>query len=299
MSDRGRSPEEIEAAIDRRQGELAEDLEDLEYRLSRRGVKDQAKERVSTAREEVTDRASELREQAYQQVQNVRSEASQKMDSWSRELTSTAKRKPVTTGLLASAVMAGLGALIATSGRRSSRPAPKTRRAAMVAWLNDAYANERAIVPVLRNHIRDAHSQPIARERLEQHLAATERHAEQVKGCIERLGGKVSSAKGAAGNLLGNVQAVSTEPAKDELVKNALADYATEQFEIASYRALISGAEEMGDVQTATTCREILADEEAMARWWEGQIPLLTRQHLSSLAEEPVAAAKRRSAIAG
>lgn len=299
MSDRGRSPEEIEDAIEHRQDELAEDLEQLEYRLSRRGMKDQAKERAARTRHELTERASELQGQAAERVRTVSSEARQRVNSWRREASQTADRNPWGVALVGSVLAVGIGALIAQMTKtRRSRPDRHTKRGAMIAWLNDAHANERAVLPIIRNHIRDARAEPAIRQRLEQHLADTERHAQLMKGCIERLGGKVSSAKGAAGGILGAVQAVSTEGARDELVKNALADYTMEEFEIASYRALIAGAEELGDAQTARVCREILDDEEYMAKWWESQIPLLTRRQLAALRDEQTAEAQHRVTFA-
>ncbi len=56
----------------------------------------------------------------------------------------------------------------------------------------------------------------------QQHLEKTRRHAEQVKGCIERLDGNVSTVKSVLGTLVGTVQAPMTGLASDEIVKNAL-----------------------------------------------------------------------------
>ena len=52
----------------------------------------------------------------------------------------------------------------------------------LVAWLNDAYAMEQALVPVLENHAKDAKDDPTARARIELHAEQTRRHAELVKG---------------------------------------------------------------------------------------------------------------------
>lgn len=83
---------------------------------------------------------------------------------------------------------------------------------------------------------------------------------------------------------MGTVQAVSTGMAKDELVKNALADHAAEQLEVASYRALIAGAQQLGDQQTARVREEILREDEAMALWVGQQLPLVVQETLQQAA---------------
>jgi ferritin-like metal-binding protein YciE len=67
------------------------------------------------------------------------------------------------------------------------------------------------------------------------------------------------------------VQVLMAGMAKDNLVKAALKDYATEHMEIASYRSLIIAANEAGQTAIAEACQGILQDEEAMAGWVEEQ----------------------------
>jgi len=74
-------------------------------------------------------------------------------------------------------------------------------------------------------------------------------------------------------NLVGVMQGLSTGMAEDELVKNGIADYAAENFEIASYQALITAAHDLGDGQTANVCQQILADEQDMATWLAQHLP--------------------------
>jgi ferritin-like metal-binding protein YciE len=71
----------------------------------------------------------------------------------------------------------------------------------------------------------------------------------------------------------------------DEVVKAALASYAFEAMEIASYSILRSAAEDLGDVETARVCDQILREEEAMADWLKNNIPDITRQFLAQEAK--------------
>ena len=150
----------------------------------------------------------------------------------------------------------------------------------LIGWLNDAYAMEQAQIPVLENHAKDARAYPHIQQRDEQHLEETRRHAEMVRGCLERLGEKPSRTKSMLGTVFGNVQSVMTGAAEDEIVKNCLMDFAAENLEIASYSALITAARELGETEIASTCERILDDERQMAHFIEDNLPNAVRDTL-------------------
>lgn len=152
----------------------------------------------------------------------------------------------------------------------------------IAAWLSDAHAMEQSLTSVLQQHIKDARDLPELRERIELHLEETRRHAERVRSCLEQLGSSPSTMKSAAGGFMGMLQGMSTSLFRDEIVKNAIGDYAMEHFEMACYSALASAAEDAGLTDIAQTCREIFGEEAEMADWLEEQIPELTRMHLHS-----------------
>jgi ferritin-like metal-binding protein YciE len=147
----------------------------------------------------------------------------------------------------------------------------------LTAWLNSAHSMELSMAKVLENHANDAKDFPEMRSRIQQHVEETRRHADVIVECLNVLGEKPSMTKSLMGDVMGRVQGMSTGMFNDELVKNALADYASEHFEIACYRSLISAAEALGQQQIAELCEEILEDEEEMAQWLEEQIPDVTR----------------------
>lgn len=126
---------------------------------------------------------------------------------------------------------------------------------------------ETGLVEVLEHQVKDAQDYPQVQARLQQHLEQTRRHADLVQGCVEQLGGDTSSLKSGMAGIMGKFQALSTGSAQDEMVKNALNDYAAESFEVASYTALIGAANELGEATIATTCRQILQEDIAMRDW--------------------------------
>ena len=157
-----------------------------------------------------------------------------------------------------------------------------SKQDALLAWLKDAHALELNAVQTYQNHSKDAGEKGYAelQRRLEQHLEESRSHAEQVEACIKRLGGSTSTAKDALGAVSGFFQARGSGLAADEVVKNALGDYAAESFEIASYRSLVAAARALGDEQTANVCETILQEEERMADFLREQIPVVTRGYL-------------------
>jgi ferritin-like metal-binding protein YciE len=151
----------------------------------------------------------------------------------------------------------------------------------LIAWLNDAYAMEQALVPVLENHAKDANDNPAVRARIELHAEQTRRHGELVKGCLEHVGSSPSSVKSTLGYLFGAAQSVSTGIFSDEAVKNGLLDYATEHFEVACYRALSEAARGLNEQHVVNVCEEIMRDEQEMAEWLSTQLPKTVRDAMA------------------
>jgi len=152
------------------------------------------------------------------------------------------------------------------------------RKELLISWLNDAHGMENSLIKILEHQVKDARDHPPVQARLEQHLEQTKRHAQMTKECVEALGGHTSALKTGLATLFGQIQAPSTGAAKDEMVKNALTDYAAENFEIASYTALIRAAQDLNETHIATVCQQILQDEQAMADWIKQNLPSLVQQ---------------------
>lgn len=149
-----------------------------------------------------------------------------------------------------------------------------------LAWLNDAYSTEQALIKVLENHVKDALGHPAMRAKIAQHLEQTRQHAELVKGCIERNGGSTSGVKAGLATVMGAMQGISTGAAKDELVKDGIMDFAAENFEIASYKGIIAAAQFFGDQETARVAQQILAQEQDMATFLEQHLPQAIQETL-------------------
>jgi ferritin-like metal-binding protein YciE len=159
-----------------------------------------------------------------------------------------------------------------------------SQRNTLIAWLNDAHAMETELQPILRNHARDASTNAVMRDRIDRHVHETQQQAERVRQCLAILGTTPSVLKSGSAAVAGVMMSVTTGMFTDELVKNALMDYATEHFEIAAYNALITAAEALGEPEVARLCRQNLQEEEDMAHFLSSHLPGTVRETLLTAA---------------
>ena len=160
--------------------------------------------------------------------------------------------------------------------------ATQTHNKFLIGWLNDAYAMEQGIVEALEAQVKAAEDHPAVQSGIQRHLEATKGHAETVGKILEDLGESPSKVKSGMAEVGAKVQGMAMGAAEDKLVKAALNDYSTEHMEIASYRALIEAARQLGHPEIVEACESILQDELAMAAWLEENTPMLVREAVAT-----------------
>ena len=184
-----------------------------------------------------------------------------------------------------------------------------TRDAKLVQYLNEAYGKEKELELALEAHIALTTRTPYKKKQRE-HLRETKAHGRELAKRIRRLGGQAGPLPQAAPDALGGAaekaQAVASKglaAAKgplhavrgtgenEKMLKNAKTEYFNEHEEIATYTAIETFAEAVGDAETAKLARTIRRDEERMARFLERQISTLAR----AVAAEEVPARERRN----
>jgi ferritin-like metal-binding protein YciE len=180
----------------------------------------------------------------------------------------------------------------------------------LVQYLNEAYGKEKELETALTAHIAMTTRAPY-RKRLKEHLTETKRHARELERRIKRLGGTAELAPvpgpdavvkgaGAVVALGSRAKAAAEGPLhmirgtgeQEKMLKNAKTEYANEHEEIATYSAIVTLAESVGDRETATLARAIRREEESMARFLERLIPGLTK----AVIQEEIPLAERRTA---
>ena len=171
--------------------------------------------------------------------------------------------------------------------------------AKLVQYLNEAYSKEKELETALEAHIALA-TRATYKKRLQQHLQETKRHGREVERRIKQLGGNgtaeiATAVQSAAAKAIalaqGPLHAVRGTGEAERQLKNAKTEYANEAEEIATYTAIETLAESVGDRETAQLARGIRRDEERMANFLERLIPQLTR----AVAQAEIPASQRRS----
>ncbi len=154
----------------------------------------------------------------------------------------------------------------------------------LVQYLNEAYGKEKELETALTAHIGMT-TRPPYKKRLKQHLKETKGHAREVERRIKKLGGDVASTTAGAQSVASRAVAAAKGPLhmvrgtgeEEKLLKNAKSEYSEEAEEIATYTAIETVAESVGDRETAKLARSIRRDEERMAKYLENLIPQLSK----------------------
>jgi ferritin-like metal-binding protein YciE len=160
-------------------------------------------------------------------------------------------------------------------------------RKILLTWLNNAYSMELSIVETLEKHAEAlAGELPEMREKLMDHIQLTKDQAERVKDEIERLGGEVSGVKATLAKIFGDMSGLLSEAPRDRIVKNAIAEHATEHFEMASYLAIAKVADICGEEETAEMAREIAMEERTTGEELERKLGMIIEHFMAERTEE-------------
>jgi ferritin-like metal-binding protein YciE len=171
------------------------------------------------------------------------------------------------------------------------------RDAKLVQYLNEALAKEKELETALTMHIGMTTRAPY-KKRLQEHLRETKGHARGLERRIKQLGGTgavattvTTVASRALAAAKGPLHTIRGGGEQEKMLKNAKTEYSEEHEEIATYTAIETLAEAVGDSETAKLARGIRREEERMARFLERLIPTLTR----AVTQEEIPAAERRT----
>lgn len=168
----------------------------------------------------------------------------------------------------------------------------KTMNEYLDQWLRDAHAMEEQAETMLSAQASRIENYPELKAKLEQHLHETQSQRDRLAACLERRGTSSSGAKDVAGKFTAMMQGLGGSVMGDEVAKGSMAGYTFEHFEISAYRQLVAAAELCGDHETQRVAEEILREEQAMADWLYGQLPLVSRTFLERIGTD-TAGAKR------
>jgi ferritin-like metal-binding protein YciE len=169
----------------------------------------------------------------------------------------------------------------------------------LVQYLNEAYGKEKELETALHAHIGMTTKAPY-KKRLQQHLKETKAHARNVERRIKQLGGKAeaspapgpigdaasavtSAASKAVSAAKGPLHAIRGTGENEKMLKNAKTEFWNEHEEIATYQAIETLADTVGDRDTAKLAREIRQAAQAFNAM-QGRIRRLVEDRTQMLA---------------
>jgi ferritin-like metal-binding protein YciE len=168
------------------------------------------------------------------------------------------------------------------------------RDAKLVQYLSEAYGKENELEASLEAHIAMTTKAPYEK-RLKQHLRETKAHAKGLERRIKKLGGGAQLTQTAVGKMKamakGPLHRVRGSGEQERMLKNAKTEYFNEHEEIATYLAIETLAEKVGDRDTVKLAKGIRREEERMAKFLEGQIKSLT----GAVVAEEIPSGQRRA----
>jgi len=155
-----------------------------------------------------------------------------------------------------------------------------SKRDTLIVALRNAYGLEGQAISTLDNVQSRLENYPELKAGVAAHLEESRRQQEMVGQLLSRFGESPSTLKETVMKLVGNVQSLIHASTSDEVLKNLFALYAFEHFEQASYLSLIAMAEECGEAEVASTCRQILQQEESTGEKLRALIQPITQSYM-------------------
>ncbi|WP_342640076.1 ferritin-like domain-containing protein [Rhodoligotrophos ferricapiens] len=154
-------------------------------------------------------------------------------------------------------------------------------RDVFLAGLRNAHAVENEAVSLISRQVERLENYPEAAQRLQQHLTETEGQISRLEAILDSVGDSPSTFKDTAAKVMANMAAMGHSMAGDEILKNTFANYAFENYEIASYKSLITIAEAGGFSSAVPALKQSLDEEMAMADWLDKHIAGTTTRFLT------------------
>lgn len=168
-------------------------------------------------------------------------------------------------------------------------PISEKVRDVFILGLRNQHAVENQAIELLQRQIDRLENYPDLSQRMVEHIKESQNQAERLEQLLAHYDSSHSSVKDAAMSLMGNFAALGHAFAGDEVVKNSFANLAFENYEIASYRALITLSELCGDSQASSVLNRSLKEEQAMAQFVERHIDPTTRLYIARLEQDETA----------
>jgi ferritin-like metal-binding protein YciE len=152
-------------------------------------------------------------------------------------------------------------------------------RSIFLVGLRNAHGMENQALSIMKPQASRIEHYPAVAQRLEQHIRETEGQIQRLETILGEMDEDPSTFKDTVMSMIGSMTAVGHSAASDEIIKNSLANYAFEHYEMAAYKSLLTLAEAGGMQQAMQLLQQNLAEEQAMAEWIDQNLRSVTLQY--------------------
>lgn len=152
--------------------------------------------------------------------------------------------------------------------------------------LRNAHAMENQALSIMQPQLNRLEHYPQVSALLDRHIRETEGQIQRLDQVFETLNESSSGLKDTMLSFSGSMAAMTHSMASDEILKNSLANFAFEHFEIAAYTALITAAEQANMTQAIPLLKQNLDEEVAMASQIHDGLPDVVRQYITLSASD-------------
>lgn len=161
-----------------------------------------------------------------------------------------------------------------------SAAVPGKARVIYIVGLRNQHAVENQAIELLERQIGRLKNYPEMEARMRQHVEESRAQARRLEDLLARHDTSHSGLKDTMMSLVGNLAALGHTPAPDEVLKNTMANFAFEHYEIASYKSLLTLADLAGEGGARAALQTSLREEEQMAAWIAEHIGPTVRRYV-------------------
>jgi ferritin-like metal-binding protein YciE len=147
-----------------------------------------------------------------------------------------------------------------------------------IVGLRNQHAVEHQAIELLERQVGRLENYPEMADRMRRHIEESHEQARRLEDLLAQFDTSHSGMKDTMMSMMGNLAALGHGMAADEVVKNTLANFAFEHYEIASYMSLLTLADLTGHTAGRSALETSLREEKDMAAWIADHIDATTRR---------------------
>ena len=154
------------------------------------------------------------------------------------------------------------------------------QRLLYVTALQNTHALELQALQIMERQVERLERYPEMEQLLRRHIKETHQHRTRLEEALDAVAETPSTLKEGVLGMMGNMAALAHAPAQDEVLKNAFANRAFENYEAAAYEALLVFTDAAGQSRFRSAFEQSLSDENRTAQAVADLVPLMTRRYI-------------------